>query len=179
MRQYNIPILFIFFNREDIALKTFERIRSARPSRLYLSQDGPRQERGDEEKERVRRIREKIISLIDWECDIHKRFMDKNLGCAMGVKTAIDWMFETESCGIILHGTCVTKIQGRPAHRHGGRDKPHREIQREDIIPLLTLQKLLGMGYMVKGMEEHGYGYDMAGGRQALCHEQQRIQRAA
>ena len=118
MRQYNIPILFIFFNREDIALKTFERIRSARPSRLYLSQDGPRQERGNEEKERVRRIREKIISLIDWECDIHKRFMDKNLGCAMGVKTAIDWMFETESCGIILEDDCVVSDSFFPYMEH-------------------------------------------------------------
>ncbi|MCI7399091.1 MAG: hemolysin hemolytic protein [Prevotella sp.] len=33
--------------------------------------------------------------------------MNKNLGCAMGVKTAIDWIFETEKYGIILEDDCV------------------------------------------------------------------------
>ena len=107
MRHYNIPILFIFFNREAIALKAFERIKSAHPATLYLSQDGPRQVRGNEEKEKVIRLREKIISLIDWKCDVHQRFMDVNLGCAKGVKTAIDWMFQTEEYGIVLEDDCI------------------------------------------------------------------------
>lgn len=107
MEQYNIPILFIFFNREDIALKAFEKIRSVRPTRLYLSQDGPRIDRGEEEQRKLIRIRKHIIERIDWECTVHQRFMNKNLGCAMGVKTAIDWIFETEKYGIILEDDCV------------------------------------------------------------------------
>lgn len=107
MEQYNIPILFIFFNREDIALKAFEMIRSVRPTRLYLSQDGPRIDRGEEEQRKLIRIRKHIIERIDWECTVHQRFMNKNLGCAMGVKTAIDWIFETEKYGIILEDDCV------------------------------------------------------------------------
>ena len=107
MEQYNIPILFIFFNREDIALKAFDMIRAVRPTRLYLSQDGPRIDRGEEEQRKLIRIRKHIIERIDWECTVHQRFMNKNLGCAMGVKTAIDWIFETEKYGIILEDDCV------------------------------------------------------------------------
>lgn len=104
---YNIPVLFIFFNRKDIALKSFERIKAARPAKLYLSQDGARTERGENERAVVLATREAILGQIDWQCEVHTRFMDHNLGCAMGVKTAIDWMLETEEYGIILEDDCV------------------------------------------------------------------------
>src|SRR5574344_1530736 len=107
MEQYNSPIVFIFFNREDVALKAFEMIRSVRPTRLYRCDDGPRIDRGEEEQRKLIRIRKHIIERIDWECTVHQRFMNKNLGCAMGVKTAIDWIFETEKYGIILEDDCV------------------------------------------------------------------------
>ena len=35
---FNIPILFVFFNRKDIAMQSFERIKAIRPSTLYLAQ---------------------------------------------------------------------------------------------------------------------------------------------
>lgn len=104
---YDIPILFIFFNRLDVAKTTFERIRDAQPSKLYLAQDGYRKERGEEERENVLRIREMILSMIDWPCDVKTLFRPENVGCSMGVKTAIDWMFESEACGIILEDDCV------------------------------------------------------------------------
>ncbi len=104
---YDIPVLFIFFNRKDIALKAFERIRAAKPATLYLSQDGPRAEYGEQEQAAVAEIREAITSLVDWDCNLHTHFASHNQGCAMGVKTAIDWMFATEQCGIILEDDCV------------------------------------------------------------------------
>ena len=104
---FNIPILFVFFNRKDIAMQSFERIKAIRPSTLYLAQDGARQDRGMEEKEVIKELRQSIIDSIDWDCDVHTRFIEYNLGCANGVKTAIDWMFETEQYGIILEDDCV------------------------------------------------------------------------
>ena len=58
---FNIPILFVFFNRKDIAMQSFERIKAIRPSTLYLAQDGARQDRGMEEKEVIKELRQSII----------------------------------------------------------------------------------------------------------------------
>lgn len=110
---FNIPILFVFFNRKDIAMQSFERIKAIRPSTLYLAQDGARQDRGMEEKEVIKELRQSIIDSIDWDCDVHTRFIEYNLGCANGVKTAIDWMFETEQYGIILEDSCMSKIRSQ------------------------------------------------------------------
>lgn len=104
---YNIPVLFIFFNRKEIAVEAFRKICLAKPKKLYLSQDGPREAKGEAEKAVVKDTREALLSMIDWECEVHTRFLDNNIGCAMGVKTAIDWMFETEPYGIILEDDCV------------------------------------------------------------------------
>lgn len=104
---YDIPILFIFFNRLEVAQKTFERIREARPSRLYLAQDGFRKEKGEPEASKILHIRQTILSMIDWDCEVKTLFRQSNVGCGMGVKTAIDWMFENEDFGIILEDDCV------------------------------------------------------------------------
>lgn len=101
------PILFIFFNRKDIALQTFQRIKAAKPTTLYISQDGARTAKGETEANIVKETRDAIMSMIDWECDVHTRFMTENIGCAQGVKTAIDWMLETEEYGMILEDDCV------------------------------------------------------------------------
>ena len=105
---YNIPILLVFFNREDVVLQTFSRIREAQPKKLYLACDGARENR-PEEKQTVDNLRNKIISMIDWDCEVKTRFLDKNVGCSLGVSTAIDWLFDNEEVGIILEDDCVAQ----------------------------------------------------------------------
>lgn len=39
---FNVPILFIIFNRLDTAQKVFERIKQAKPKQLFIAGDGPR-----------------------------------------------------------------------------------------------------------------------------------------
>lgn len=101
---YNTPILFVFFNRKDTAIRTFERIKAVKPSQLYLAQDGPRKHN---EAEIVADVRKAITEAIDWPCEVHTLFREKNLGCSLGVKTAIDWLMENEEYGIILEDDCV------------------------------------------------------------------------
>ena len=43
---YEIPVLFVFFNRKDVTLKAFERICQIKPKKLYLAQDGYRVAKG-------------------------------------------------------------------------------------------------------------------------------------
>lgn len=92
------PVLFIAFNREEPARMVMEAIRQARPPRLYFACDGPRNEG---EKERCEKVRA-LVSMVDWECELHTKFSDVNLGVMMGESTAMDWFFEQEEEGIIL-----------------------------------------------------------------------------
>ena len=105
---FDIPILFVIFKRKDIAVKTFESIKAIKPSKLYIACDGPRKH-VDGEKEMVAETRVAIEQLIDWPCEVHKRYMDHNLGCSKGVSQAISWLFENEEMGIILEDDCLAR----------------------------------------------------------------------
>ena len=101
------PVLFIVFNRFDTAARVLEAIRKARPPRLYIAADGPRQNRPGEA-ERCAQVRS-LAQQVDWPCEVHTLFRDENLGCKFGPKTAIDWFFQHEPEGIILEDDCVPK----------------------------------------------------------------------
>lgn len=102
------PVLLIIFNRPDIAKTLFERIREIKPPKLYFAADGPRKHKEGE----VQKCMETraIIDSIDWDCEIHKNFSEKNLGCKTRVSTAIDWFFENEESGIILEDDCLPDV---------------------------------------------------------------------
>lgn len=98
---YNIPILYITFNRLDTVKKTFEGIRSIKPKDLYLASDGPRENKPHED-EMVAQVRKYITDNIDWECNIHTLFRTENLGCKYGPSGAIKWFFSQVECGVVL-----------------------------------------------------------------------------
>jgi hypothetical protein len=88
------------FNRPETTRRVFEAIRAARPSRLYISADGPRAGKfGEDEKCEVVRS---IASAVDWPCVVNTKFSNENLGCKLAVSSALDWFFECEEEGIIL-----------------------------------------------------------------------------
>lgn len=99
--EVDVAVLLLFFTRTDITVRTFEQIRKARPSRLYLFQDGPRVGRPDDV-ENIRKCREAIESRIDWECETHRNYQEKNYGCDPSEYISQKWMFETEEKGIII-----------------------------------------------------------------------------
>lgn len=94
----NIPILFIFFIKDTTA-EVFNAIKKAKPSKLYLVSDGPR---NDNDKIRIEELRNYVLKNIDWQCDVKKLFREKNLGCRNNVSSAITWFFEQEEMGLIL-----------------------------------------------------------------------------
>ncbi|MDP0489566.1 MAG: hypothetical protein Q7Q71_00780 [Verrucomicrobiota bacterium JB023] len=97
-------ILFLVFNRPDTAAKVFERIRKARPQRLFVAADGPRASK-EGEAELCAQTRA-IIDGVDWDCEVHKLFREENLGCRRAVSGAITWFFEHVEEGIILEDDC-------------------------------------------------------------------------
>lgn len=88
------PILFMVFNRPELTRRVWTEIKKAKPKKLYISADGPREGR-PEDVIKCKLVRE-IVSDIDWDCDIKKLFHDKNLGCTLAGKTAFDWVFSME-----------------------------------------------------------------------------------
>ncbi len=106
-------VLFLIFNREDTALKVFERIREAKPKKLFIAADGPRQNKTGET-EICKNLREKIVQKVDWDCEINTLFREKNLGCKLAVSGAIDWFFENVETGIILEDDCLPDLSFFP-----------------------------------------------------------------
>jgi hypothetical protein len=104
-RQLNAPVLFLVFNRPETTRQVFETIRQARPPRLYIAADGPRDDKPGEQVvcEKVRGI----TMAVDWPCEVRTLFRKKNLGCGAAVSGAIDWFFEREPEGIILEDDCL------------------------------------------------------------------------
>lgn len=97
------PIILIIFNRPDLTKIVFDALRKLKPSKLYISADGPR-----DEKERINceKARE-IVKEIDWECEIYYRFLDENLGCGIAVSSSISWAFEKEDRLIIFEDDLI------------------------------------------------------------------------
>lgn len=99
------PVLFLIFNRPDTTKQVFEAIRQARPARLYIAADGPRDSRPNEPE--ICQKTRAIVADIDWPCEVFTRFREKNLGCKMAVSDGITWFFENEEEGIILEDDCL------------------------------------------------------------------------
>lgn len=103
---FKTPVLFLVFNRLDTTKKVFNKIRDAKPPRLYISSDGAREQKQNEN-EKVVEIRNFLIDNIDWNCEVKTLFNETNLGCKLAVSNAISWFFKNEEQGIILEDDCL------------------------------------------------------------------------
>ena len=99
------PVLLIGFNRPDNMGKVFEQIRKSQPEVLYIAVDGARDNKPGET-DRCKEC-QSFAQKVDWPCDVHTLFRDKNVGCALGVSGAISWAFESTERLIILEDDCV------------------------------------------------------------------------
>ncbi len=99
------PILVIAFNRPDHLSVLIDRLREVRPTKIYLAVDGPREGK-EGEAEKIAECQQ-MVNDIDWECEVTTNFQELNLGCGLGVSTAITWFFENEEHGIILEDDII------------------------------------------------------------------------
>ncbi|GAB4401188.1 MAG: hemolytic protein HlpA [Microscillaceae bacterium] len=103
---FNVPILFLIFNRPETTRVAFERIRHIKPKYLYLAADGPRVDR-PEDLILCQEARDIVLKNIDWECKVELLLREKNLGCGKAVSEAIYWFFEQVEYGIILEDDII------------------------------------------------------------------------
>ena len=94
----DIPVLILFFNRPQQLGQVFAEVQKARPSRLFLYQDGPR---SDADMPGILACRE-IVEQVDWECQVETLYQEKNYGCDPSEFISQKWAFShVEKCVVL------------------------------------------------------------------------------
>lgn len=96
---FTTPVVYNFFIRPEISILVFKEIRALKPLKLYLVSDGPR---NDNEKSLILENRNQIDGLIDWSCDVHRLYLDKNHGIDSIMELTYDFVFSREDRMIFL-----------------------------------------------------------------------------
>lgn len=96
----DVPVLLIFFNRPGCFGQVFAEVKKARPSKLFLYQDGAR-EANSKDADGIAKCRA-IASDIDWQCEVHTLYQEKNYGCDPSEYIAQKWAFSIVDRCIIL-----------------------------------------------------------------------------
>ncbi len=101
----DVAVLMLFFNRPETLQKVFNEVRKARPARLFLYQDGPR---NDADMQAIETCRQ-IVSdeHIDWPCDVHRNYQPHNQGCDPSGYLAQRWAFSLADRCIVLEDDVV------------------------------------------------------------------------
>lgn len=101
----NASVLLLIFNRPELTEKIFNRIAKAKPEKLFLVADGPREDNAEDEKAcaEVKRI----VENVTWECEVYRNYSEKNLGCGIRVASGISWVFDHVDRAIILEDDCL------------------------------------------------------------------------
>lgn len=104
--EVDVAVLCLFFNRPDKFERVFEQVKKARPSKLFLYQDGPRHE---DDLAGIQACR-KIAANIDWECEVHRQYCEKNQGCDPSEYLSQKWVFSIVDKSIILEDDDVPSM---------------------------------------------------------------------
>lgn len=104
----DVPVALVFFARPECFSQVFEKVKEARPSKIFLIQDGAREGRPND-LNGIKKCRE-IAENIDWECEVYKNYSNENLGCGKRVSSGISWAFGYVDRLIILEDDTVPSI---------------------------------------------------------------------
>ena len=106
MIENEAPVLLILFNRPEMARVVLNAIRQAKPKKLYLSCDGPRADKYETDWPLIAE-NHKLAEEVDWDCEVHTRFLTENFGCGPGPSSGVTWVLENEDRVIVLEDDCV------------------------------------------------------------------------
>jgi hypothetical protein len=101
------PILLITFNRPEHTRRTIEALRVQQPPLVYVFQDGARTGNVTDA-ERCQQVREVIEKEIDWKCELHTHFSEKNRGCRDAIIYAISSVLKEHESVIVVEDDIIT-----------------------------------------------------------------------
>jgi hypothetical protein len=99
------PVMLCIFKRLDTTKKVFDKVREAKPEKLYIVSDAARNNI-EGEVEKVNEVRDYVEQHIDWDCEVNKNYAKTNMGCGNRMQSGISWVFEQEEQAIILEDDC-------------------------------------------------------------------------
>jgi hypothetical protein len=99
-------VAFLVFNRPDCTRQTLAEIRRARPTKLFVVADGPR-EGHPTDVSRCEEVRRLVNEGVDWPCDVLRNYSDANLGCAARVASGLNWAFSLSEELIVIEDDCL------------------------------------------------------------------------
>ncbi|MGL5272245.1 MAG: hemolysin activation protein [Phocaeicola sp.] len=102
----DIAVLILFFNRPEPLTQVFEQIRKARPSKLFLYQDGAR---GTHDYAGIEACR-KVVENIDWKCEVHKLYQEKNYGCDPSNYMSQKWAFSMADKCVVFEDDSIPSV---------------------------------------------------------------------
>ncbi len=105
-KTFNIPILFITYNKLDTTLKVLNKIKEIKPNNLVISSDGSK---NIHDKKIIDSIRSEIDQKLS-NLKFEKIYNDQNLGCKKAVTNAIDRSFKEFSKLIILEDDTLPSL---------------------------------------------------------------------
>ncbi|MBQ8064833.1 MAG: hemolysin activation protein [Prevotella sp.] len=106
--EVDVAVLILFFTRPEPLRLVFEAIRKARPSRLYLYQDGPRNEGDMAGIEACRQV--VSDEMIDWECDVRRNYQTVNAGCDPSNYRAQRWAFSLSDKCVVFEDDSIPSV---------------------------------------------------------------------
>ena len=102
MNQQDLPVLVIGFNRPYLMQQLLSKLSEMKVKDVYVSIDGPR---APEEKISCENVL-KVVKEFSEKLSLKVLFRNYNLGCGLGVTSALDWFFSNVEFGIILEDDC-------------------------------------------------------------------------
>lgn len=98
------PVLIITFNRPELFRDLLQKVMRYQSGQIYIALDGPRANNEADAKARAEIL--KVIKSYETRIPLQVLIQERNLGCKLGVSTAISWFFSQEDSGIILEDDC-------------------------------------------------------------------------
>lgn len=97
----DVSVLMLFHARPDHFSKVWAEVRKARPARLFLYQDGPRE--GKNDMPGILACRSLVADEnIDWDCEVHRLYQERNYGCDPSEFISQRWAFsQTDKCIVL------------------------------------------------------------------------------
>ena len=105
---FSTPISYHIFNRPEITKKSFAVIKQIKPSILFITADGPR----ENVKQDIKLCQEtrKIVENIDWNCKVYRNYSETNKGSFLSTSNGITWVFSQVERAIILEDDCIPEV---------------------------------------------------------------------
>jgi hypothetical protein len=103
-RELQTPVVLLVHARPKPTREIVELIRAARPPKVLVVGDGPR----DGEPDEAARCREtrQVIEAAGWECEVVTNYSDRNLGLKRRIESGLDWAFDLVDEAIVLEDDC-------------------------------------------------------------------------